>query len=176
MTNLTGESFRNETFRAQPYAEQLALWSIRMWVRAYRSQDPEFFEALNQGLLLSDIQQDGVHALDAMMTILAVSTEASIDVRCPGCEKISLDEQRMLASMATLQKAQRDGTIGLPDPYLSVWLPRSALRMIRPPLSDFVQAFTSLELIIRPRPWILHLPIAGEPISSIHNPENRTLH
>lgn len=176
MSNLTQPDFRNEAFRAQPYPEQLALWSIRMWVRAYRSQDPEFFEALTQGLQLSDIHGEAVYALDAMMTILAVSTTASIDIRCPGCEKLSLDEHRLLAALATVQKAHKDGVLGLADPFLGAWLPRSALRLIRPPISDFVQAFTAQELFLRPRPWVLQMPIAGEPISTAQDPNGPTLH
>lgn len=169
MSRLADEAYLKESFRALNHPEQLALWAIRMWVRAYRTEDREAAEAIRHGLILSDVSDGTEAALDHFMTVLAVSTQVSIDIRCPNCKSVSQDEHRLMGALAAMQQTGRHDPAVLPmapDQYLSVWLPPSAIRLSRTPLQALAHAFIDAELRLRPRPWILQTTAAGKAIGS----------
>ncbi|WP_421879312.1 hypothetical protein [Pacificispira sp.] len=167
MSHLADEAYLKESFRALTHPEQLALWAIRMWVRAYRTEDREAAEAIRHGLILSDVPDGTDAALDRFMTVLAVSTQVSIDIRCPNCKSVSPDEHRLMGALAAMQQTGRHDPAILPmapDRYLSVWLPPAAIRLSRAPLQALAHAFDEAELRLRPRSWVLQSAAVGEAI------------
>lgn len=167
MSQLADEAYLKENFRALNHPEQLALWAIRMWVRAYRTDDREAAEAIHHGLILSDVSEGTEVALDRFMTMLAVSTQVSIDIRCPNCKGVSRDEHRLIGALAAMQRTGRHEPAILPmapDQYLSVWLPPAAIRLTRAPLQALALSFLDADLRLRSRSWVLQTDAAGEAI------------
>tara|TARA_A100001037_G_C15034655_1_gene582647 strand:+ start:492 stop:1013 length:522 start_codon:yes stop_codon:yes gene_type:complete len=133
-------------FAALPFGEQLILWAIRFWVKALQT------EANAQTVLRAGFEcaraPDAHPALDDLMTIISISAQRSIDIRCPKCPSISPDEERLLGAVAAWQH-------GLPpayaDSFFSAWLPASALRVARTPASQLAYALSHAGMMIRSR-------------------------
>ena len=153
-----------------PFGEQLFLWGIRMWVRSY-NEGANIHNILHNGFKLAGVPT-ALGALDAMMGIFATSGHGSIDIRCPQCTEVSLDEHRIMGAIAVLQQTDQpsDG-----DAYLSCWVPPAALRFLRGPASQLADIMRHGRLMIRTRPWVLNLHNNHEMALS-NSSENRILH
>ena len=153
-----------------PFGEQLFLWGIRMWARAY-NHDANIHNILNNGFKLAGVPT-ALGALDAMMNIFATSGHGVMDIRCPNCTEVSLDEHRIMGAIAVLQQTDQpsDG-----DAYLSCWVPPAALRILRGPTSQLADIMKHGRLMIRTRPWALNLHNNHEMALS-NSSENRILH
>jgi hypothetical protein len=90
--------------------------------------------------------------LDAMMGIITTAGYGTLEVRCPGCVKISADEMRLMAAIAAWQHGsnEHDGDI-----YLECWARPATLRILRPPARLLAKALKEGGLSIRTRPWSL---------------------
>ena len=133
------------------FGEQLILWGVRMWVRAF-TQDANIQSVLRNGFKLANAA-DAHPALDAMMTIFSSAGYGTMDIRCPQCTEISPDEHRILAALAAWQREpeSRDG-----EAYLRCWLPTAGLRLVREPMQHLAITLAGVGLMIRPRPWVLN--------------------
>ena len=136
-----------------PFGEQLFLWGIRMWVRAHNN-GTNIHNILHNGFKLAGVPT-ALGALDAMMGIFATSGRGVMDIRCPNCTEVSLDEHRIMGAIAVLQHTDQTSDS---DAYLSCWIPPAALRILRGPTSQLTDIMKQGGLMIRARPWarILH--------------------
>jgi len=153
-----------------PFGEQLFLWGIRMWVRSY-NEGANIHNILHNGFKLAGVPT-ALGALDAMMGIFATSGHGIIDIRCPKCTEVSLDEHRIMGAIAVLQHTDQpsDG-----EAYLSCWLPSAALRIVRGPSSQLADIMKQGGLMIRARPWARNLRNDHEIVKS-ESSENHILH
>ncbi len=153
-----------------PFGEQLFLWGIRMWVRSY-NEGANIHNILHNGFKLAGVPT-ALGALDAMMGIFATSGHGIIDIRCPKCTEVSLDEHRIMGAIAVLQHTDQpsDG-----EAYLSCWLPSAALRILRGPSSQLADIMKQGGLMIRARPWARNLRSDHEMVKSDAS-ENHILH
>lgn len=153
-----------------PFGEQLFLWGIRMWVRSY-NEGANIHNILHNGFKLAGVPT-ALGALDAMMGIFATSGHGIIDIRCPKCTEVSLDEHRIMGAIAVLQHTDQpsDG-----EAYLSCWLPSAALRIVRGPSSQLADIMKQGGLMIRARPWARNLRNNHE-IAKSEPLENHILH
>jgi len=153
-----------------PFGEQLFLWGIRMWVRSY-NEGANIHNILHNGFKLAGVPT-ALGALDAMMGIFVTSGHGIIDIRCPKCTEVSLDEHRIMGAIAVLQHTDQpsDG-----EAYLSCWLPSAALRILRGPSSQLADIMKQGGLMIRARPWARNLRSDHEMVKS-DSSENHILH
>jgi hypothetical protein len=152
------------------FGEQLFLWGIRMWVRSY-NEGTNIHNILHNGFKLAGVPT-ALGALDAMMGIFTTSGQGIIDIRCPKCTEVSLDEHRIMGAIAVLQHTDQpsDGKA-----YLSWWLPSAALRIVRGPSSQLADIMKQGGLMIRARPWARNLRNDHEMVIS-ESSENHILH
>ena len=110
-------------FAEMPFCEQLIIWAVRFWVQNFKNQC-SVDEPIQHGFALARIPE-AHRALDDFLTIVAYSSEAGIDIRCPNHPGTSIDEQRILGVIAALQVqgAEKDA-----ESFLSIWLPPAAIR------------------------------------------------
>ena len=129
-----------------PFGEQLILWAVRIWVQALQK------EANAQSVLRTGFSHVGAPeahpALDDLMTIISNSAQCSIDIRCPKCPSISPDEQKLLGAIAAWQHGRHPS---FADSFLCAWIPPSALRIARTPVSQLATALQDVGLTIRSR-------------------------
>jgi hypothetical protein len=102
--------------------------------------------------------------LDYIMTIFATSCQGVINVNCPKCTSVTIDEHRFMGAVAAWQKdkAPLNG-----NAYIRSWLPLAALRVIRRPAYHLAKTLKQGNLIIRLRPWICDLPFGND--TSVYN-------
>ena len=135
-----------------PFGEQLVLWGLRMWAKAF-NEDTNISGVLREGFRLAGVQ-NAFGFLDSIMYVFATAGRGTMDIRCPGCSKISIDEHRILGAVASYQSVD---TLAVSDPYLSLWLPTTALRIVREPTMQLASILKKGGLILRPRPWALNV-------------------
>lgn len=153
-----------------PFAEQLLLWGIRMWAYAF-NQGENNYETINKGFCLAGA--NGAHeALDSIMSVFATSGLGIMNINCPKCEYISIDEHRIMGAVAAWQK-EIDPLIG--NAYISSWLPPAALRIICLPAHQLAKTLKQGNLNISLRPWVNDFIPENKTIPSSHN-QNRYLH
>jgi hypothetical protein len=153
-----------------PFAEQLLLWGIRMWAYAF-NQGENNYETINKGFCLAGA--NGAHeALDSIMSVFATSGLGIMNINCPKCEYISIDEHRIMGAVAAWQN-EIDPLIG--NAYISSWLPPAALRIICLPAHQLAKTLKQGNLNISLRPWVNDFIPENKTIPSSHN-QNRYLH
>ena len=153
-----------------PFAEQLVLWALRMWAKAF-TQDANISHILREGFRLAGVP-DAFGFLDSIMYVFATVGRCVLDIRCPACSEISIDEHRILGAIAVYQYG--DSRINS-DPYLRYWLRPTALRIIQEPTIKLANALKKGNLMIRPRPWTLTISIESSGISA-RTSEYQTIH
>ena len=134
-----------DEFPELPFGEQFLLWALRQWVRAFKSKGgPQ--ETLRRGFRLAGIEA-GHGALDELLTIVSLSATTSIDVRCPNCAGISVDERIFIATIAALQRSDFSESARL----LGFWISPSGVRMAQTPAAQLAQLMAAGGLALRPR-------------------------
>ncbi len=190
MNTIPFDPTRTDRFDELTYAEQVVLWGMRVWACGYRNEDPGMFAEAREGLHSAGLSARGIHAIDALMTIIAISTTASIDMRCHRCTSVSGDEHRLIAAVAEAQRPSGPASAARAGParrfmspqgqeardLIGVWLPPSAARMSRDPIADLALDLKSRDLILRERKWIDRMAIDGAPISWRGHLPDVTLH
>ena len=131
-----------------PFGEQLVLWGVRMWTKAF-NQGSNSNDIIQKGFRLAGVPESYI-SLDTIMHIIATSGEGIIDIRCTGCSSISIDEHRIIGAFAAYQSSENH-TNG--DEYLSLWLPPASLRIARGSAFKLANSFYDGGLMLRPRPW-----------------------
>ena len=168
-TNKTGSAMPS-VYSDLPFGEQLVLWALRMWSKAF-TQDANISHILREGFRLAGVP-DAFGFLDSIMYVFATVGRGVLDIRCPACSEISIDEHRILGAIAVYQYG--DPRINS-DPYLRYWLRPTALRIIQEPTIKLANALKKGNLIIRPRPWTLTMSIESSGISA-RTSEYQTIH
>lgn len=129
-----------------PFSEQLIVWAVRFWVQALKNETNVQSE-LRTAFKLARAP-DGHPALDDLMTIITVSAQQRIDIRCTKCSSISPDEERIIGAIAAWQHDYDESHI---NPYLSAWLPKAAQRVAQTPIKQLSCALSKAGLRLRLR-------------------------
>ena len=111
-----------------PFAAQFIIWAVRTWVTAFKQQRGLDRETVD-GFARFNLQQSAM-ALDEVMSIVAVSAERMIDIRCVKCRMVSEDEAILVNAVAAVQA----GAQFLAHAGLRQWLPPAAARNALPGL------------------------------------------
>ena len=174
MTSRTGTIRDHATpanaFPDLPFGEQILVWAVRLWVRGLK-QEADHSQLLRRGFSLAGVPE-AHRALEELMAVIAASATTSIDVRCPNCPEISLDEHRFLAVVGACQQDQR-GTEA--DSLLAAWMPLPARRSALAPAWIVAQALRRGNLDVRARPW-LHDLAPRSSSSNWHQAQTGMLH
>ena len=153
-----------------PFAEQFLLWGIRMWAFAF-NQGVNNYEILHKGFGLAGVA-DAHEPLDYIMTIFSTSGRGTININCPKCNRITIDEHRIMGAVAAWQK-ECDPSIG--NTYIHSWLPLTALRVIQRPACQLAKTLKQGNFIIRLRPRVCDLHFVNEISVASHN-QNWSVH
>ena len=140
-----------------PFAEQLVLWGIRMWVRAFNHGDNNH-SVLKKGFSLAGVAE-AYGALDAVLSILSRLGQGVVDIRYPCCSEISLDEHRIIGAVAA---CQHEKNYSSRDTYLSKWLPPAASQMGYLHVFELAKVLKKGGLILNLRVWARDLTVEGE--------------
>lgn len=111
------------------FPEQLTLWSIRYWADACRN-DHSPYVILQDAYKLAKCP-DSLMALDSFMTMLISGNSRPVDIRCLCCGGISVDEWRILQSLALSQQGEKHMVPRLLSHFLEPSATRLALPLIR---------------------------------------------
>ena len=137
-----------------PFAEQLVLWGIRMWVRAFNHGDNNH-SVLKKGFSLAGVAE-AYGALDAVMYILSRLGQGVVDIKCPCCSEITFDEHRIIGAVAA---CQHDENYASRNAYLSRWLTPAASQMGYLRVFEFANVLKKGGLILNLRVWVRDLPV-----------------
>lgn len=128
-----------------PFGEQFLLWAMRQWVAAAKSkEDP--YATLHRGFRLAGIEE-GYGALDKLLVVIAASATTSIEVRCPNCAGISIDEEIFIGMIAALQRSDWATSREL----LGNWLAPAGIRLAQIPAEQLARSMALGGLMLRPR-------------------------
>ena len=147
-----------------PFGEQFLLWALRQWVKGNLSEVGA--EAtLHKGFRLAGVEE-GYVALDELLTIVAHSARAPIEVPCPHCAGMTADEQVFLGLIAALQRLDLVAGRRL----LGLLVADASVRLALPPAARLAQIMWFGRLVLRPRA----VPPAarGRKAASAHPPSN----
>lgn len=135
-----------EKFLLLPFSEQFLVWAARMWVDALQNNEQSQL-LLTEGFIKAGAA-DAQHVFDRMMWVLAAGASSTIDVRCPSCESVSPDEQRLLAVLAA-----RQGFSGGDDPaaLMEDVLTPTGMRFFTTHSTALAQALSEIGMFLRPR-------------------------
>ncbi len=128
------------------FAEQLTLWSIRYWADSCRN-DHSPYVILKDAYKLAK-SPDSLLAMDSFMTLLVSGNSRPVDIRCLCCSGISVDEWRILQSLAALQRGEKHMVPRL----VSHFLEPSATRMACPLIRDWAISLGAGNHILPVRP------------------------
>ena len=140
-----------------PFAEQLVLWGIRMWVRAF-NHGGNNHSVLKKGFSLAGVAE-AYGALDAVMYILSRLGQGVIDIKCPCCSEITFDEHRIIGAVAACQHHENTSSR---DAYLTRWLPPPASQMGYLHVFELANVLKKGGLILNLRVWVRDLPVEFE--------------
>jgi len=104
-------------------AETVLLSAVRDWVACLRVDFPAY-AAAKQRLDRYGVR-DGALSLNAILRNLLIAATTTIDIRCPNCPALSIDEARLLYAVA----ASQHGDTAPAYEVLSCWLPLAAVRL-----------------------------------------------
>ena len=133
---------RNQRFHQLSFAEQLTLWSVRMWLRAYCRRS-EMFATVHEAFELLGIADAG-RAFDDGMAILAIGTHQDLIFLNVDSQYISQDEVDFLEVLAAFQKKDADRARA----QLHVWMPVSSCRVACAAFKKFAIQLANCGLLI----------------------------
>jgi hypothetical protein len=82
-------------------AECVLLIAVRWWVCSYRNGD-DAIPRLRQGLESAGVP-DAAFSIDFLMRVVATTVTRPIDIHCPRCPHLSLDEKHLLRAASLAQ-------------------------------------------------------------------------
>ncbi len=159
--------------KKMPFAEQFLLWALREWVYAYIGKYDRH-ELLSEGFGHLELD-DSYLALDEFLGILSTSSMHKIEVRCPKCPSVSLDEQLIVGMFAAHQRSDHDLCVET----FEGWLPPAAARIARNLASSIAMDMKHQGLILRRRQICDSDKMPASPdiaLRSNTHLENRTVH
>ena len=142
---MSNRTLRKNEIRDLPFGEQFLLWAIRLWVRSQKHKG-DVYATLYEGFRLARLEE-GYLIIDEMLTVIGTATTRSIDVRCPQCPGISMDEQTFIGLIAALQQSDFPAGARL----LGCWLPPSGVRLALMPAARLARLMAVAGLALRPR-------------------------
>lgn len=153
-----------------PFAEQLLLWGVRMWAQAF-NQGVDNYEILNKAFCLAGVK-DAYKALDEIMNIFATSGQGVININCPQCSCITIDENRIMGAVAAWQR-EVDPLGG--NVFIRSWIQPAALRFMRLPAYQLAEILKQGNLNIRQRTSAYDFQFKDKIFTSKHQ-QNQYVH
>lgn len=147
-----------------PFGEQFLLWALRSWVKTYLNQG-DLYATLHKGFRLAGMDE-GFPALDELLTVVATSAAANIDVRCPRCAEVSLDEQLFIGLIAALQRAN----LAVAERLLAYWLPPAGIRLAQDSAARLAGHMADRGLALRPR--VIHRDAGAQKAAAARWPQD----
>lgn len=92
------DNINREALTSLPFGEQLFLWAVRLWVKEYKTGKTDH-HILHHGLKLAGVM-NAHHSLNELMQIIAISAHRQIEINCPACDEVSIDEHILLDAIA----------------------------------------------------------------------------
>ena len=86
-------------------AECVLLIAIRSWVESHR-EDEDPIPRLCPGLETAGAA-DAAFSIDGLMTVVARTVSRQVDIHCPRCPQLSLDEKNLLLAASLAQAGDR---------------------------------------------------------------------
>ncbi len=145
MKNLRGIMIPAE-FSNLPFAKQLILWGVRLWVRALKNET-NAHDILHNGFKLAGVPNAHL-ALNGLMTVVASTATGNIDIRCSKCTEISEDEHFFLGAIAA---RQIDARCQLSGRYIAHWFTGESLTFTYEPMALLANELKQAGLYIRQR-------------------------
>jgi len=120
--------YRPETpFHWLTTSELLVMTTLRLWAMPHRDPDRKHPD-WREGLQAAGLGTDGVEAFDLLLRMVVCTTLRPLDVRCPGCPGVGLDEGLFLQTLLCLQQHREASAAAL----LADWMPPAAVRLAMP--------------------------------------------
>ena len=124
-------------------AEALTLTTLRLWAAPHR--EPETGHApWFRGLQAAGVNQCGIHAFDTLFWIVLAAGTRELDVRCPTCPSLGVDEAWLLQLVSHSQFGLFPHAMDI----LEGWMNRAAVRAGIVHLNLFARALNEVGLII----------------------------
>lgn len=127
--------------------EICVLTGLRIWVDRIRHQEaglPYLINHFDQ----YDVS-DAAYSLDATLKNTGASATRPIEVHCPVCPHLSVDEAAFLHAVACLQINRLEPAIKL----LNSWMPAAAARLTLGPLQGFARTLQFTPIFLPLRQW-----------------------
>lgn len=127
--------------------ELCVLAGLRIWVDRIKHQEaglPYLIEHFAQY-----DASDAAYSLDAMLHNTGASATRSVEVHCPVCPHLSVDEAGLLHAVACLQIGQSEPTVNL----LNSWMPAAAARLTLGPFQGFARMLQLAYILLPLRQW-----------------------
>jgi len=130
-------------------AEMLLVVTLRLFARAWEERDagaPHGRPDWRGGLRAIDMPEWGISAFGGLWEMVALSTRRTLDVRCPRCRHLSVDEGRFLQTIGLFQQGAGERAAAC----LGDWLPPAARRLAAAPAEALARALAEVDLVV---PW-----------------------
>ena len=138
-----------ENLKDLPFAEQFTLWSIRYWSECFRRNFSPY-DTLKEAYRRSKCSE-GFLSLESFLSFVVAGHSRPVDIRCLCCEGISLDEWRILQSLA-LAQAGNETEIA---PLISHFLEPATIRICTSVIIGWAEELRQSEFVIPLRQDIL---------------------
>lgn len=127
-------------------AERAVLLALRLWVAAFRyGADPG--PDLLAAMATHGAPPDAALSVDALLAIAARTARRPLDLRCPACLELSVDEARLLHAATLAQRGE--GTTA--EEALRALLTDAGACFALGPLEGLGELFAATGLRLRPR-------------------------
>lgn len=114
---------------------------LRLWLLRHLTTEPEVPD-WREGFRVAGVPQGGALAFDGLLTLMTGRDLAELDLRCPNCPGLSLEEARLIALLAALQRGEED----LARALAGLWLPPALARLAMNPAGQLARALLAAGL------------------------------
>ena len=128
------------------FADRFLLWAVRLWARGFRG-DEAVRGRLEDAFDMCHAPR-AVEALDDLLLSLAAGTLRSIEINCPCCREISVDEVALLSWIGDLQR----GDAARVERELAALLRPGVVPAARRHVERLSESLAHAGLELRPRP------------------------
>ena len=126
-TTITPRYLPETPFERLTTSELLVMTTLRLWALPHRAPEQSHPD-WRGGLSAAGLGGDAVDSFDLLLRMVVCTTMRPLDVRCPGCPGLGLDEGIFLQALSHLQQRREASAANL----LADWMPPAAVRLAMP--------------------------------------------
>ncbi|WP_340151385.1 hypothetical protein [uncultured Sneathiella sp.] len=159
------------------FPEQLTLWGMRFWADGLQ-QNYSPYETLREAYSRAKCPE-GLMSLDNFLSLVVAGHSRTVDIRCPCCDGISLDEWRLLQSLALAQS----GSESYISDLISDFLQPATTRIAHTVISGWANELKKTGLVVPIRTAVLQtIPLtrtvtkSGVNLKVYTNHQSTTMH